>query len=300
MQEMSLDAGEEAKPMPIENSNMPWQELKDKGYAHIKRFLTDAELLILRSDWSEKAEATKGSTNDNYPIVDVPQGIIWRFHRKLKGVTDAVYATTGINADADAGGAYFSTVKGVNFSWHQDHESYFTYQQHRDYLNFYIPVVKPDAALTNLCLIPMDRLQAQIPEHFEKLLGAGAKRFYPEGSETRVYDDENGLEYTLPVSFEELKVTPEIGPGDLLLLRGDVIHRTQDTDTGRVAVSFRRTSSTAVISKANLQKGGLKKKEMMQKNGDLYQTMFECFNDLKQDEITARQFHTYVMNKVSV
>lgn len=281
--------------------NSPWRDIKEKGYLHIRKFLTDAELLLLQNDWLERSKAIKGSTNGNYPVVDVPQGIVWRFHRKIKAVTDAVYSETGIKADADAGGCvYYSTARGVNFPWHQDHEPYFVYQQSIDYLNFYIPILKPEAKLTNICLISMDELQAQIPERFAEYVDSGAKRFDLGEKETSVYDDDNGTKYTLPVNFEDIKVTPELEPGDLLLFRGDVLHRTQDADTERVAVSFRRTSSTAVISKAKLQAAFAIKKEMMQKNWGVYGALFECFDDLKQDEITARQFHAHVMKRTGV
>ena len=42
------------------------------------------------------------------------------------------------------GGTYFSTEKGINFGWHQDHESYFVNQTHRHYLNIYMPIKKPE------------------------------------------------------------------------------------------------------------------------------------------------------------
>jgi hypothetical protein len=284
-----------------EYANSPWQDMKHKGYVHVRKFLTDAELELLRNDWHERAKVIKGSKNDNHPIVDVPQGIIWRFHRKLKAVTEAVHAATGINADADAGGcAYYATAKGINFAWHQDYEPYFVYQQFMEYLNFYIPIVKPDPKRTNLCLISMDHLQAHLPERSAEYVGSGAKCFYIEGDQTRVCYDHGSLEYMLPVNFEEIKVTPELEAGDLLLLRGDVIHRTQDTDTERVSVAFRRTNSSAVISKEKLLAAYAVNREMMHKNWNLYEGLFECFNELKQDEVTARQFHSYVMKRAGV
>jgi hypothetical protein len=280
--------------------NLHWQDIKYKGYLHVKGFLSGSEIQMLCDDWAKRSAAVKGSANGNYPLVDISQIIVWRLQRKINSVADAVYAATGINADANAGGdSYFATSKGVNFSWHQDHESYFIYQQHLEYLNFYIPVVKPDIKRTNLCLVPLDQLQSRIPEQFGDLVGAGARRYYPEGSVTRVCDDDDGAEFTLPVNFEELKVTPELEPGDLLLLRGDVIHRTQDTETQRVAVSFRRTSSTAVISRAKFETGCARKHEMMRANWGLYETMFGCLDELKLDEVTAGQFHSYVLKKAA-
>jgi hypothetical protein len=282
-----------------EHKNSPWQEIRDKGYLHIRKFLTEPELQLLQNNWLERSKAAKGSANDNYPIVDIWQMIVWRFHRKIKNVTDAIYSETGIRADVDAGAEYFATEKGVNFGWHQEHDPYFVYQQLFEYLNFYIPILKPDAKLTNLCLVPMDELQARLPGHFEKFVGLGAKRFHPDGNETLVCDEDDGSEYILPVNIEELKVTPELGPGDLLLFRGDVIHRTQDTETKRVAASFRRTSSTAIISRAKLQAGCLKKKMMMQKYWELYRSLFECFEELKQAEITALQFSLHLTKRAS-
>jgi len=276
-----------------------WQDLRERGYVHIRKFLTEVELLVLQKDWADRAKEHGVSVSGNYPLFNIPQIIIWRFHRKLKVVTEAVCRATGVNADTDAGAIYFSTTKGINLGWHQDHESYFMYQQHRDYLNFYIPIVKPNARLTNLCVIPMDRLRLRIPEHFGNFVGSGAKNFYPGGGETIVHDDENGSEYALPVNLEELKDTPELEPGDLLLLRGDVIHRTQDTETDRVAASFRRINSLAVIRKAKFQEGSPKKQDMMRKNGELYKPMFDCFSELGTDEVTVRQFHSYVIRKAT-
>jgi hypothetical protein len=292
-----LTASTRQEPTLSEYKDLPWQDMKYKGYVHIKRFLTDVELQVLREDWLGRAAATEANPNENYPIVPVPAGIVWRFHRKIKAVTDAVNAAAGINADSDAGGIYFATTKGINFGWHQDHESYFIYQQHHDYLNFYIPVIKPDAKLTNICVIPMDQLQARIPAFFANFVGSGAKTLFPGGGETRVYDDTAGLEYTLPINIEELKVTPEMEAGDLLLVRGDVLHRTQDTDTGRVAVSFRRTRSVAVIRKESLESGCIRKQEMIKNNPEIYRTVFDCFDEMGLGEITAQQLHSYFMKK---
>lgn len=285
--------------MPRDNMNLPWQDIKYKGYLHVKEFLSESELLVLRNDWMAKTSGG-GRTNQNYPVVDVPQIVAWRFHHRLKSVSDAVYAATGINADTDAGGhMYFSTGKGINFCWHQDPESYFIYQQHFQYLNFYIPLVKPSRLLTNLCLIPFDQLQARIPEDVETLIGSGAKRFYPDGNKTLVCDENNGDEFTLPLNLEELKVVPELESGDLLLLRGDVIHRTQDTSTDRVAVSFRRTNSKAVISKTKFFARSPLKQEIIQKNRKLYESLSACFDELKQEEITADQFISFCVKRAS-
>ena len=41
------------------------------------------------------------------------------------------------------------------------------------------------------------------------------------------------------LEIEDVMETPEVGPGDLLLLRGNTIHATQTTEDRRLAVSLR-------------------------------------------------------------
>lgn len=273
-------------------TDLPWQSLASRGFLHVREFLTPPELAKLRNDY--EAQFARGAANGNYDVPLVSPLLTWRFEPKLQAVGAVVQAAAGICADMTVAGLYFSTAKGISFAWHQDHESFFMYQQHADYLNFYIPVIKPEVAHTNLCVIPFDRLAAQVPERcYRRLAGSGAARLFPDGCETRVCDDEHGEEYTLPVNIEELKVTPEMAPGDLLLMRGDMIHRTQDTQTERVAVSFRRTRAASVINRARLLSGASAKREMMQKNGALFAPLLACFETLKQEEITAKQLAAY-------
>ena len=264
-----------------------WGDLKTKGFLHVEQFLTTNELSLLHEDYL--AQTAKSPENGNYNLPPVSQQVILALARKIRKVSEAVLEATGINADMNLPGMYFATERGIKFAWHQDYESYFSLQQHSDYLNFYIPIVKPDARRTNLCVVPFDLLLARTPEEGERIIGAGAQSFYPEGDCTRVTDDENGREYALPVNIESLQVTPHLSVGDLLLLRGDMIHRTQDTDTDRVAVSFRRTSSSAIIRKARTLSGCPAKQLVMSKNPTVYGEVLESFAEARKDEIPARQ-----------
>ena len=279
--------------------DLPWGDLKDKGYLCARAFLSPDELQILQTDWGDRVGVAKGTSNGNYPIVDVPQAIIWRLHRKLKLASEAIYAATGIMADVDAGGcAYYSTSRGINFPWHQDHEPFFVYQQSLDYLLFWTPVIKPVTALSNMSVIPMDALQKRIPERFAEYHAGGAKRFSIKNGVTHVHDDVLDIEYDLPFSLDELQVTPELEAGDLLLIRGDVIHRTQDNDTDRVAVAFRRTRSSAQIRKSIMLSGTRVKQDMMDRNPNIYRTLLECFEKHDCEEITGEQFQSYYQRKV--
>ena len=82
---------------------------------------------------------------------------------------------------------------------------------------------------------------------------------------------------------------PSSGVGDLLLLRGDMIHRTQDTDTERVALSFRASSSTAIVRRDSLAEGGLYKARMMARNAATSELMFRAFDASGKDELVAHE-----------
>lgn len=101
--------------MRNEGEEPKWQDIQHKGYLHIKGFVSARELEVLRKDWSARAGAARGSVNGNYPIVDISQTVVWRFHSKMKAVSEAISAATGICADVDAGGhAYFATQRELS------------------------------------------------------------------------------------------------------------------------------------------------------------------------------------------
>ena len=65
-------------------------------------------------------------------------------------------------------------------------------QNHYDYLNFYIPIVKPDIEKSNLCLIPFDVLERESPKAYEFLVRGGATHFHPLGERCLAVSDETG------------------------------------------------------------------------------------------------------------
>ena len=276
---------------------MSWQDLKTKGYIHLAGFLSAADVDQLRVDYTTSV-ARLGT---NSPVVGVgPAGweVIDRLIGRMDKATDAIAAHAGIDADICSGAVYFATRR-AKFPWHQDHESFFLFQEHYHYLNFYIPFVKPVASHSNVCVIPCDALRASVSADFYKrLVGSGAHRFAPHADETGVIDDEDGTTFTMPVQLDAIAVTPELSSGDLLLLRGDMIHRTQDADTDRVAVSIRRQSSRSIVSKARMTSGGpLKKQAILRDSPILYQLALRCFNESGKEQLTAGELIAYIARR---
>ena len=103
------------------------------------------------------------------------------------------------------------------------------------------PLVKPSRTEAGLRLIPWDRLGEKSPRLFNLCRRSGASRFYSLRDGGTLYiSDWSGVHWLEEdLEIEEVMETPEVGPGDLLLLRVNTIHATQTTDDRRLAVSLR-------------------------------------------------------------
>jgi hypothetical protein len=197
-----------------------------------------------------------------------------------------------LRVDSPQAAVYFSTGKsegGVNFPWHQDHESFFQLQNHYEYLNFYIPIKKPHTDKTNLSVVPFDVLEREDAELFRRMVKCGATHFNRLASVRFVNFDDGGDVHTVRGEMDRMAYTPMLAAGDLLLLRGDMIHRTQDTETERIAISFRASSAQTIVRRSRLAYGGLVKANMMAKNPEPYLQMFKAFDQAGRDEMPAHE-----------
>src|SRR5262245_25841471 len=111
-----------------------WKDLDTKGFVHIQGFLTAEQLDACRSDY---ASLPTGSKNGNFNVPGAGDGIS-RLSDAVRDVVTAIAANTTVRVDTFIGAAYFATKRGIRFNWHQDHESYFLFQTHVNYLNLYI------------------------------------------------------------------------------------------------------------------------------------------------------------------
>lgn len=262
---------------------MTLKDLETRGFTVVPGFLSADEVSELIQDFNSARE----SDNQNYRITFVAEDIKDKLISKITPWMTRITDGTGLVVDIVIPCANYMDTAYVDFGWHQDHESYYSLQQHYNYLNFYIPIIKPDSKKTGMSLVPFDL----IPEEYaSKLIGSGATGFDPTGNSTRVVNDDTGEEFYMPLNIVDLAVSPELMPGDLLIMRGDVIHRTQDQETHRVAVSIRGMSGDSVISLKRIQIGPARKLEMISNNQKTYDRIFEVFKVHGDDTITAREF----------
>lgn len=224
-----------------------WQNLETMGYLLVRGFLSPDLVELMAADFH------KGPAPREYPygFKPVRRRALAAVMPRVEDALSEVRRHTRLRVDSVnflTVSHYVTTELAEHSSHlHQDFDlDYRLTQNHFDYLNFWIPIVKPCRRSSNLDLVPMT-------DDLAPLRGAGGHRLESEEGRTTVYTgqagDELRMAFELDCDLETRMVTPELEVGDLLLLRGDVPHRTQDRNTLRVAVSIRATGSHKFIER---------------------------------------------------
>lgn len=267
-----------------------YQDLQSKGYVLIPSFLSAEELQLFKDDLASQ-EVLKD--NENYDLKAISNDPpIRRLKPKIDALMDKV-REFGIMVDTCTGGAYFSTQGGQEFKWHQDHESYYMFQEHYNYLNLYIPIVKPTKEKTNLAIFPFDIIKAHCPELYDKLVGRGATAYIVHDGKTLVYNTEEDNKLgEFPFDLNDHAVIPQLEEGDLLLLRGDMIHATADTDTVRCSASIRLVNGEGTISKKKFFHGGKSKLNAIINNREAYNYYGTYMSKHRRDEFEVEELMT--------
>jgi hypothetical protein len=266
-------------------AKMNLKKLDSIGYVYIPNFLSASELKLLRSEYQH----SKVVENKNYALVhsEIAKKILGK---KLKALIDQVTAETNLTINHLCPTINYTDTKNLFFDWHQDHESYYVYQQSQEHLNFYIPIIKPDVKLSGMQLVPMDKVvDYLVGPQVERIVNYGATRFVPHSTYTHVIDEETGKDFNIPVNINTIADTPEIGEGDLLLIRGDVIHKTQDNNTRRVAISIRAINGDAPVSLTKLKSGCETKQRYLTQNSNYYDGIFQLFEQKQTDKLPASE-----------
>jgi hypothetical protein len=265
-----------------------WKELESKGFIVIPSFLSIQEINYFCKDYEQISESKDHS---KYELVDINQNCIQKF-KETSSVKKCIenVCDIGIKADTILGGCYFSTFKKQNYHWHQDQVSYYTCQNHHDYLNFYIPIIKPVKEKSNISILPFDTLKQIDHICYEKIIHKGAVDYKTKNGKTHVYENDQfgKIIHTLNIDINEYAISPNLNAGDLLLMRGDIIHRTQDAETNRLAISIRSVNSMQLIDYNMLISGTKSKLLALIENRVLFQYLIKVFRKVKQDKILVK------------
>ncbi len=243
--------------MKFEQKSIEWKDLQTKGYLVIRNVLASDEINALLTEFTR----AKDLSNASYELPYLDKVLFSKYIEKFsKELLPHINSQTDIKADLFEMGIFFANKLGINFDWHIDPDSFYVSQDHYHYLNLYLPIRKPNLELSNLSLIPADVLAKHTPEIYEKVIhGRGALRLLPGNGKTVIFDDNDGQIYESNFSVKDLAVTPSLGVGDLLVIRGDVFHKTQDKQTDRVSISFRVIYSKGLVSLSNFEPSCIRK-----------------------------------------
>jgi hypothetical protein len=263
-----------------DGQQVPWSDLDTKGFIHIPGFLTPEQVESCRKHYAGNPQAGGG--------LNVPNAAeaVATLTEPIGALIRSVVAHTGVRVDSFASASYFATERGVRFEWHQDHGSYYFFQTHANYLNLYIPIIKPAVDKSNLSVVPFDALARHSPDVAKWTMWSGATSVVPHGSGQLIVSDQSGRARTVPFRFDDIACTPQLNAGDLLLVRGDLFHKTQDSDTDRVALSIRLAHSSTVIRRSTLAYGGTSKANLFQRNMGEFITLFRAFDLARRNSLS--------------
>lgn len=263
-----------------------------KGFLVVPKFMNEKEVSKLLEDFNTIKNANLERVNPNFNTRFAGADIRKQFETKILDFGAKISSLTSTKVDQVSVGVYFAAELGVKFDWHTDTTSFFTYQDHCNYLNFWIPIQKPNSKKSGMQVVPFDALADKYPELYFRFVGHGGTPVQIRDGKTVFYDYERAevLEYHDPNLLSDISVTPELSPGDLFLWRGDAFHKTQDADTDRVAISFRLVNSESSISRHKLMKMGAGKFVTLANDMERIKRRFAAFQVAGRDVIKLWEY----------
>lgn len=255
-------------------------EIESRGFLHQEAFLDKFEIESLRQTLASPA----GHGARRLNIDSVPRALMEKIdatakscfpHHDLRPI-----GATCIDIHRS------DSAQSEDFEWHQDHEYYFQYRQHYHCLNFWIVLAKDDPLHSNLSIVPFDRLLAENVKLHDVAYRSGATT-YGRGKVVRAV---TASTMRHECDLDSLARMPSLSAGDLLLLRGDAIHRMQDPLSDCLAVSFQYIDFGHVLDRNNFYPLSLPHLKFAQNNLKDYAQKSYVFKVLKADYVSVKDF----------
>jgi len=273
--------------------NLPnFKSLKEDGFIVLKNIITSDELKILKQDYNDAKSLPSAASNKNYHIINANKHSL---ETKIKNILNEISNSISMTLDiVSTTGVYFDNNL-VTLEWHQDYEAFFRWQNAINSLNFWIPIIKPNAKEDGIMILPHGALREKFPNETKKyIVGKGAQQFYNiSQTKTIVVDDNTDNKIEIEGNLFETIVVPEIEEGDILIMRGDCIHRTDKNINGRVSLSIRCLNSTDIVDKNKFLSGGETKKRFIKNNPNGYRRFFKKFEqEPNRDTFTVAEIQS--------
>lgn len=257
------------------------------GYLHVPAFLQPSELDNLRGLYNQlRARPGRHGATESLVHREVTDRIDGAVLGRLHGLCcECLPGHDFLPTD----GLFFRVSPGggpsVNYPFHQDHESYFVYQDHRRYFNCFLVLDKELPQHANITVVPLHALRNADPKLYEIVVGSGATTF----GRGELLNGDVGSRHNYALDLDSIAVTPSLRAGDLLLLRGDTIHRTQNQRGYRLALSLRWIYKGAVANRRNWTKLSMYKAEVLRDNVAYYARYDYLFAKRGTDYLTAEE-----------
>lgn len=261
----------------------PLSRLGTRGFAVVRGLLGQEELERLRVAFSTARRADVAIYAAFEPGPEETRWVADRIEKLLPELRDA----TTLRTDRVARRGVFFATEHTNLDWHTDYKSDYLFQGHRDHVTIWMPIVKPSRDRSGLSLIPIDRLRERDERVHRILENRGAARY--EGGVLR-YED-RGADLSVPCSFplEEIAESPALAEGDALLVRSDVLHRTQDTETSRVSLALRALHGGHELTASRLLSGSPGKHARMRAEPGAFCEVLGAFFMNRRTQITVSE-----------
>ena len=227
--------------------------LEERGFCVVPEFLSREEIDFLVADFEASPDysyptKTKHAARHPGDKPDAAQTGVLRanatgrreaFQRIGPRMEEFAQGVTGAKAVLYA--ILYTQTPATDLRCHQDHVTFWLTEYDRTHLISWIPLVKPSRSEAGLHVIPWDRLREKSPRLFNLCRRSGASNLHSlrDGGTLYVSDWSGVHWHEENLEVKEVMETPEMRPGDLLLLSHNTIHATQTTDDRRLAVTLR-------------------------------------------------------------
>jgi len=212
--------------------------LESQGYAHLQNFISPEERQQIESTVVIKARrviAGGGERVDWYPDVWLdPEDLPIRIQARLQQLLSNVSKSTNLDVDLLWPGPLMLTVptftQAVNTQqFHSDGNPFFVGESAYNYLHMDMVLRKNVSKCANIDYIPFEALRKVDPELHQDTFGKGAQQLIIHSNVSAVKIDQfnYGRRLTSSADIDSISVRPQLSVGDIVLYRGDTLHRSQ-------------------------------------------------------------------------
>ena len=259
-----------------------FKDLETSGFVVIPNFLNQSKIEYFLKEYAEMKSSANSEDAKLHQSYGKNGTSIFSPPLSLKNDMNVIFELinkhTNIQVDFIPPRGEFLDTEIIDLIWHQDHTPYYKWQNLYDSVTFWIPLIKPEESMSGLSFIPHNALAEIDIDFFQNnVVGKGAKSFYPMNNYTTVINGETDEETVIPFNINDISISPTIRVGDLLIFRGDIIHKTQDVKTSRLAISVHCANSKGVITKEKFYSGGITKQNSINKYPSDYNWLIEKF-----------------------